>query len=436
MKAISWLTVLATALAVLPVTMAAAPPPGDAEPEMIVVKVKVPVKRYKALAPDYVYKAAAYDIQADVRFSASFAGKTVVPDAVRRIRLNDRRYTIVLAFRTQEKLVCLVPGSARRTLEALFDLPEDWPMTPAILNRPIVAREGQKVAIEGTIVGARVGEKFVLADAVYLGQAQRPTVKREVQVFWAGLDEPKDAAGPGTYLLDFPCHHVADQKAVVKVTIRALARGALRDEQALRVARLEVPPGKPAEKRQYGQFSPEAVFRHTDDDERIHVEFADVVDRAVEDLPEAIESVRVVRYGRVGRIRIGAAFQTGMRLTCLVPAELPTPVAQVADMLPGEKVRVRGTVLGRLGADRCVLVDYLSFPDQESSDPFGDVWLVTVEWPSRQPRTLQIWDYGRYPMPNLPCLFSTGRQEAIQIVLRQYHEIEVKRPAPEEELEG
>jgi hypothetical protein len=418
--------VLALTLSLSPVAGAEVEPADKPQEETI----KVALKRYKVLAPEYVYKAAADGVQADVYFRDGFAGPAVVPEAMRVVTAGEQRYRVVLAFRTQSRLICLVPSSAEDLLRRLLGLPQDWPLTSAELRRPLVPKEGQQLRVEGTIAGTAVGERYVLVDEVGLGEGRMRGGQREVQLFWQGLPEPCVVSEPGTKRFELPCHHVQDAKANVTVTVRSLSREELINEMAVRAARLEVPPGKPAVARTYGQFTPAAAYQHAGGDERLALDFVDAVNRTVE-VEEDISTVTAVRYGREARIRIGAAFRTAAQITCLVPADMGTAVAQVGRMLPGENVRVRGTAAGLVGARKCVVVEYLGFPDQELADFYSRPWMVTVDWPSRRPRTISIWDFGQYDVPGLPCLHQPGRREAIRIVLRQYHELKVTRPAAE-----
>jgi len=408
--------------------LAAQDPAGRPEGETEKVTVKVPVKDYKGLSPAAVYQAAADGIRADVHFVDGFAGRASVPDAVRREIIEHRPYRVVLAFRTRSRLVCLVPSSAEDAIRVLFGLPRNWPVNAAVLERQLQVASGQKLSVDGTVVGTSIGERYVLVDAVALGEKRAMGGKREVLLLWPGQQEPRSMAEPGTKTFSFPCHYAADSMAQVKVTVRQLDRRDLMRELALRAAQIEVRPGQPAEARQYGEFAPSAVYRLTDVHDRVHVDFTDAFARSIR-VRDDLSIVPGVRYGRVVRIPIGAAFRTKSQITCLVPAEWATPMVQAARTLGGEKVRIRGTVVGMLGAERCVVVDYLAFPDQEAVAPHSDVWLTVVEWPSPRPHTLRLWDHGDYYVRDLPCLHAPGRREALRIVLRQYRKVEIARPA-------
>jgi hypothetical protein len=343
-----------------------------------------------------------------------------------------------MALRTQCGLTLLVPANERRIIEMLLGLPEDWPLNEETLEQELDIRAGQKLTLEGIVLGNAAGMKLILVEGLHVGDRPMPAARREVQIFWPGADEIKSLSRPGSQKFEFACHHQRDAVAPVRVTVRELSRQELLDELALRRARLQVRPGNPAEALEYATFPAAEVYDQARIGDPLLVDFTDTVHRPVGRLPDRLEAVPAVRYGREVALPVGAAFRTTERITCLVPANLPTPVAQVAGMVPGETVRVRGQIIGEIMGEKVIRVDYLGFPDTQAADPHNNVWLATVEWPSDPARTLEAWDFGQYRAMDLPCLHRRGRREAVQMVLRQYNERTIRVPADAvlEEEEG
>ena len=106
---------------------------------------------------------------------------------------------------------------------------------------------------------------------------------------------------------------------------------------------------------------------------------------------------------------------------------------QTATLVPGEIVRVRGTIIGQRGVYNCVLVDFLSFPPQrEEEGEDGKAWWVSVQWPGVQ-RPFVFWDYGQYRLGALPCANVEGRFESLNVLVSRFREFELPQPpaAPE-----
>jgi hypothetical protein len=432
MRRKAWIALVTSLCLMLPLAVVRAQEDADADdPETVEETIKVPLKRYKVMDCGDVYRAANQNTQVAVRFQDALKARVQVPRNRRTVRVGENRYGIALALRTQCGLFLLVPTSERKVIEMLLGLPEDWPINERTLREQLVVREGQKLNIEGTVLGNMGGEKIVLVEGIHTEDKPMPGGQREVLVFWPGADEVKSMTRPGSQKFTFDCHYVRDAEATVTVTVRELTRDALLQELALRQARRQVRPGNPADALQYGEYAAEDVFDHARNEDLLLVEFTDVVQRRLRRLPERLRSVPAVRYGREVDLAVGAAFRTSERLTCVVPARLATPVAQVAGMLPGERVYVRGRVVGEVLGDKVVRVDYLGFPDTEAADPYENVWLATLEWPSKPMRTLQAWDFGRYRATDLPCLHRRGANEAVQMILRQYRERTIEVPAAE-----
>lgn len=407
---------------------------GEGEgPKMVERKIKIPTKRYHVVGARDVYDAAANGAQADVRFKDVMNERVEVRGALREVRLGrDERYRIAVALRTTSNLTLLVPASRARIVETVFGLPRDWPLTEEVLQQEIVLKKGQEIFVEGTILGEVGLQKSVLVDGLHTQEAALPAALREVQVFWPRADEPGSIGRPGSESFEFSCNHVANRNALVSVTVREMPREKLVQELALRHAGLQVAPGQPAEATNYANFDVAAVYQQANRGEQGNVDFTDSVQRVLAEVPEHLRTVPGMRYGRQVELAIGAVFRTTNRITCVIPSTLATPMAQVASILGGENLRIRGRVMGEILGEKVVRVDYIGFPDVEKAEPFGSAWLVTIEWPSRPVRTLEIWDFGTYTVMDLPCLHQPGRREAIRVVMRQYREITVMVPAPQD----
>ncbi len=394
--------------------------------------IKERAKQYKVLAPADVYRLARDSVQANVRFRDAFGGGTAIPGTVRQVTLANVKYTVAAAFRTQGDIVCLLPfppagmpGPNDDALRMLFGLSERWPLTPGAVSGPMTLSEGQKLTIEGTIAGIAAGEKYLLVDALILGDGPGPRRVRELQVFWLPRRPPQVLAGPGTYELTFPCTHVEGQKEQASVRIDEVTPDAGRGELALRTGQRE---GRFAGAKIYGEYDAGVVYRHADNSNPINVDFNDLVTRVPgASLPREVSTAPGFRNGVAGAIPIRLAFSTQAGLTCLVPAGMPTLIGRASTLLPGEVVRVRGTITGRAGQFATVLVDYLGFPAQEKeAGDDGDVWVVTVTWPGSAPRV--FWDYGAYEVVGLPCRHAEGRFETMQVILGEFTMIEMEVP--------
>lgn len=417
---------LATVMAVL---LACAAGPAllgqEGEAEEATTTIKVPVKGYKALAPPDVYRAVTAGFQVDVRFRDAFASSTRMPEAARRIVLGDMAYVVAVAFRTEGELVCLVPRSSPDALRTLFGLPPDWPLTDAVLSREMVLNAGQRITIEGTTVGTIVGQSCVLVDSVLLGHAASAPTEREVLLYWGGQSEPRVISKPGEHSIDLPCSHVDGETATLELAVRSLRPERLQAEVAGLVAGLE---GLPQETKAYGQYSAGIVYRHAGSNNRLNVEFDDVVaGRLALPLPAEIAAAPAFRGGAPMRVPIGFAFDTRSRLTCLVPQDTVSLMGRATGILPGERIHVLGTITGVQGARNCVLVDYVGFPDQEEAAGDGATWSLSVQWPGQAP--IVFWEDGYYEV-RLPCRHAPGRAELLGVLMREFRTVKVKAPAP------
>jgi len=388
------------------------------------VTIQVPVKHYKILASADVYQAALNNFQADVRFRDAFAGRTVIADAVARVVVGGVEYVPAVAFRTAAGLVCLVPYSSPDALRTLFGLPQDWPVTPAVLGGRMVLNPGQQITVEGTVIGTAVGEKHVMVDSVMLTATERTPTHRELQILGPGATQPKIISEPGTTTLSFPCTHGPGKTADVKITVEALRPAELRDALARKTALLE---GLRAGVKTYGEYSAGVAYRYATQGEPVNVDYTDQAGRTFgSDPPPALRTVPTVRGGMPVSVPVGFAFNTLNGVTCLVPADRPTLMGRAATVLPGEAVRIRGTSLGLLGGYASILADYIGFPAQEAAAADGESWLVTVEWQGAPPKVL--WDDGLYVMPDLPCQDKPGQFETLQVSVGQFRSVKVELP--------
>ncbi len=416
------------AMLALLVACAAAPAPAAEQQGPQTRTVKTPVKQYKALTPDGVYRAATEGIQANVRFRDSFSARVPVPDAMQEVRVGGRAYRVGLAFRTGSELICLVPSQNWLALGTLLG-------TPASLDWPIALRERQQIIIEGQVVGTEAGAKYVLTDAVHTGEAGGDSVRRELHVFLPGESQPRVIEQAGTHVLEFPCSWVEGQTE--KLTVDARELGA--DQVAGRVAQFfGALEGLSGMAKSYGRFSPSGAYQHAGQTERVNVDFTDQVAEVIPaPLPEELSAALAVRQGYPTQVRVAYAFETAGRLTCLVPATFQTVYLQATRLLPGERVRVRGTTVGPRGARNCVLVDFLAPMAPEGMEQEMAAWWVTLQL-GESGSLRFVWDYGYYIFQNLPCQYAAGRTEPVTLWVTRVRttEVPVQQPAPEPEQEA
>jgi len=321
--------------------------------------------------------------------------------------------------------VCLVAPQSADALRALFGLPADWPITPAVLNQDIVLQRQQQITVEGTIVGAAVGERYVLADAVLTGAEGKRETSPEVHLFWGPRGQAEAITEPGVHTAVFPCSYVAEKTESVRVTVRELSPDDVRTQLARAMGTLE---GSPTGLKAYGQYTPIDVYRRAAGRDRVDVDFTDVIAEVrLGSPPQRFRTVRVQRAGQLFEVPVSHVFDTVAGVTCLVPATSLTPSSQAARLLSGEKVRIRGTTVGPRGASNCVVVDYIGFPDMEQEAVGRPNWLVTIEYPGLG--QAMIWDYGRYALSNLPCQHAPGRMEVLQVLYSEFRAVRVRGAA-------
>lgn len=392
-------------------------------------EIKVQVKQYTTLGPWEVYAAARDNREADVQFEDTFEERTSVPDRVRSLRLGGRSYRVVVSFRTGAGLVCLVPTRSADTLKSLLGVSRDRTLTMGALNRSLVLNPGQTITVQGTILGTSGGSKYVLADTVATGEVQPPPAHREVHLFWPTRPEPRIITETGSHSFEFPCSHAEGQTATVDVEVQQMGVDRLAAEVSRRTAELE---GLGRGSKSYGEYTADRIYRYAAAGDSIEVDFTDTLRSVLaRPLPSSLASAPAYRFGRLGQIRVARVLETSNHIMLLIPDTWPTIRQQTADAVPGEQVRVRGTVVRPRGPYRRVLVDWVWFPGRRAGGDQG-VWWVALQWPNaRQP--LVFWDDGRYTASGLPCQNVSGRSESMQVLISRFRRIEVpvRMPVPE-----
>ncbi len=402
---------------------AAAPAPGGAAaaPEMRTIKVQA--KLYRDVSADSVYQAALMGIQADVRFQDTFDARVGVPSGMGRITIGPTDYLIVLAFHTRTDLICLVPASNPAEIAGLLGLPGNVPLTPAALSLPMALNAGQQITIEGTVLGTVRGQRYVLADSVNTGMPNRTPADREVHLFWPSQPEPRIITQPGQQTYEFPCTHAKGKTDTVTVTVQAMTPDQLNARLAALQGQLET--GTDANKV-YGQYSPRTVYGYAGGTRSINVDFTDQVLRVLDPAPRELVRATSLRLGLAAQLPIVRAFVMAGGPTILIPDTWPTVLQESAKMIPGEIVRVHGTTMGVRGMYNCVLVDYLTFPEQGETEQDSAPWWVSIQWKGIE-QPYAFWDYGQYPL-TLPCQNVPGKFETLTVLDSRFREYKVPVP--------
>jgi hypothetical protein len=424
MKAVRLVAVVGALLACWSagVPVQAAEPAGATLPKTI----KVQVKLYRDLDADSVYQAALNGIQVDVRFRDTFDTRLAVPRGMERVDLGPASYLTALAFRTRTDLLCLVPGSNLATVAQLLGIPANVPIGPAALDLPLVLNPGQQIDIEGTVIGTIRGQKYVLVDSVNAGMAPQVPAHQEVHLFWPALPDPRIITEPGQQTFEFPCTHEKGKTDSVTVTVKALTAAQLDAQLASMQGALEsgVNVGKA-----YGQYSTRTVYGYAGSSQSINVDFTGQVQNVLDPPPALLGAATALRLGYAVQVPTVRAFVISGGPTVLIPDTWPTVLQESATVVPGESVRVRGTVIGPRGAYNCVLADFLSFPAQRDEGGDATPWWVSVEWQDLK-QTFAFWDYGQYPLTGLPCQNVAGQFEALSVLASRFREYEVPQPPP------
>ena len=422
MKARQLLVYAATALVVVP-GLVLAQEAADTKGEELAPDEgvrRMVVKRYTTLGPEAVYRAVNSNVLADVRFSDEFDGPVRLTGALRFIRIGDRRETVGAAFSTQSRLCCLVPLEAKEQMEKLREL-----------------AKGQTITVEGTVAGIVAAAKCVLVDRVLTGAEKQSDIHHELLLEWPGVAaaRPKIIVEPGEYESKFPCRWQAGQFETAVVLVEETSRmGFLEELRRLEEAARELAEegeeeGKKAPAvKVYNLYRPEAVYEHARNDNQLDVRFQDRVKGPTPPSPNLAQ----VRLRGQAPVRIGYAFETYMRITCLVPRENEDLLDRAKRMMRGQEVLVKGTVLGQVGAHRAVLVDELELPSVKGEVETPDVWVIKIFWGKAKP--LMLWQPGTYTR-DLPCQFVDRRTERLQITLQEVRYIGGKKEGEEGEEE-
>ena len=354
---------------------------------------RIIVKRYTAIGAAELYRAIGENVRADVRFRDEFDRPVQLTGALRTVRLGGRRVRIGAAFRAEKDICCLVPLDARDQAQKVRDL-----------------RRGQMVTVEGTVLGIIAGNRCVLVDMVLTGAQQESVIQHELILEWPARQRvrPELITEPGDYEVGFPCRWQEGEEE----TVRVLVEQRVRAEFLAELKELEEIARGGREEKDYRLYKASAVYDYARDDVRIDVSFED----RIKGPTRRYADLNVVRLRGRRPIRIGYAFDTYQQITCLIPDRDEELLDRARRALPGQDVMIKGTVVGRVGAYRAVLVDELDFPSLNGVAETPDVWVVEIVWGEQRP--MPIWRPGTYRRL-FPCRFVEGRAERLDITLRE-----------------
>jgi len=163
--------------------------------------------------------------------------------------------------------------------------------------------------------------------------------------------------------------------------------------------------------KRYVELAPLVVWRAADADARADVRFEDTFDRA----GPARGVLERVRLGpRAYRIVLVAL--TESRLTCLVPAGQSDTIKKVLNLNRGQEITVEGTVVGRIGAHRAVLVDRILTGHDERSQVEHE---LVFRWPGQRGALPKlITKPGDYSV-EYPCRHKKGEVERATVLVEQ-----------------
>jgi hypothetical protein len=285
--------------------------------------------------------------------------------------------------------------------------------------------DGQKLVVEGTILGEIGASKAVVADAVIVGTDSRPRAFHGLQILWPGAEAPEFITEPGKHQITVPSSVAPGQNITTELEILEMAPSELMAEVARGAAQRE---GVTDAEKVYGEYEAGTVYRHATENNSITVDFADDINTIIGfDVPRDISTVPAFRSGVIVDVRVGFAFRTQAGLTCVVGADQPVLMARAASALPGERVRIRGNVIGRLGANALVLADYIGFPEQSRAVQDETAWVAVLSWPGTYPRV--FWTQGTYTLVDLPSPAAAGRFEQLQVTLGRFRKVRIMGPA-------
>jgi len=361
---------------------------------------RVVVKRYADLLAGDAYQAVQTSKGANVRFTDHFDGKVAVPSRFRVVRKGQQTRRVVAAFVTEVGLHCLIASDDEESLEKVPKL-----------------RQGQTITVEGTILGFDGVRRCVLVDRVLTGGERRSEISHELLLRWPG-EKPKLITQPGNYTVELPCTHVKGKKERVRLVVEEKDR-----ESFLRKLEKEL-AGEGEPEKSYGTYSPVLVYQYAKAGRQINVRFRDKFKGEIPAKPE----LRVARLRGRGEIPIRYAFETYEGITCLVPARKPFVIDKARHAVPGQNIQIEGTVSGRHGIHRCVVVDDIEMLVGDSlvgKVEAGKVWDIKVYWPGKTPKA--FYKVGSYVLDDLPCQHEEGAVERLVLELREVRLVRAKK---------
>ena len=391
----------------------------EMSPEQTEIR-RITVKRYAEVAPTVVSRLVREGKNDDVRFSDSVTARARASSSVRRVSIGERNYRIAFMFRTSQGLVCLVPAEQQDTITKVRNF-----------------REEQVVTVEGTVLGTIGTWRTVVVDRVLTGEGEKSEIEYELEFSWPRYRgaEPQTINEPGEHTVTFPCRYDREEQETATILVERLGRKEF--EERLREARRKTEEAerqeeeeqeqeqeKEGEKKEYNTFAAQTVYRRINDEEIINVRFRERVKDASARRPDSMP----VPGG--GRVRVGAAFETYLGITCFVPADKEDLVRRANQLVEGQSVEIRGTTLPRRGIYRPVVVDKLiPAGGAQREDEMPYIWLVRVFWGDEKPRV--FYRTGLYHL-DFPCTHVDGRVERLDARLR---EVRVIKGKVEEETE-
>ena len=363
------------------------------------------VKRYADLSAGDAYQAVRTSEGANVRFTDSFDGRVAVPARFGTVRVGQQARRTVAAFVTEVGLHCLIASDDEESLQKAPTL-----------------RQGQTTTIEGTILGTDGARRCVLVDRILTGSEKMSEISHEIVLRWPG-QTAKLILQPGNYTVPFPCNHVEGKTEQIRVLV------AERDKEAfLRQIEKEMAEEEGEPQRTYGTYSPTLVYQYAKADRQIDVRFRDKFKGAVRPVPQ----LRVARIRGRGEIRIGYAFETYEGITCLVPAGKLIVMDKARRSVPGQTILVQGTISGRHGIYRCVVVDNLETYIGDTlagKVEAGKVWEIKVFLPGQTPKML--YKPGTYADAlTFPCQHKEGAVERFALELREVRLVRAQKEEP------
>lgn len=385
---------------------------GEAmEPEAEEIR-RMEVKRYLGLSGQVVAEAIVRGVTRDVRFEDTFEEAARASAAVRTVRLRGERYRIAAMFRTQNDIVCLIPADQQDTLEKV--------------GPPNPMRVGQKITVEGTTLGMVRGMRTFLVDRVLTGDEEMSVIEHELVLRWPRSRrraEPQRITEPGEYTAEFPCRYEEESTERVRLVVQRRGREEFMEQlRQEREAAREAEEGEEGAREEreerekhYSTYEPAAVYKHIMRDNVLHVSFTDRVRGAPPSTPRRL----TLPNGR--RLRVGAAFDTYIGITCLVPASNEELTDLARRVIPGQDVQVWGTTLPSRASYKPMVVDRMELPGTTRPGQSEHVWVVQVFLPDETPK--RFYEVGSYGL-DFPCQHVENRTERVVAELREVRVIQ------------